>query len=103
MRNPSNGEGSSDFSLFHLNFLGGGFFQFPWRRRRRRWDIKGKCAFWHGFPFPLLAWQALGDPREDAGERKEGEQEAEAVTAGHSHRECSVAVRCSLCQWRGQC
>lgn len=26
LRNPSNGGGSSDFSLFHLNFLGDGFF-----------------------------------------------------------------------------
>jgi len=26
LRNLSNGEGSSDFSLFHLNFLGAGFF-----------------------------------------------------------------------------
>lgn len=37
---------------------------------------KWKCAFWHGFFFPLLAWQALGGPGEDAGERQEGGQEA---------------------------
>lgn len=48
-------------------------------------DIKGKCAFWSGFAFPLLALQALSDPSEDAGERQEAGQEAEAVTAGHSH------------------
>lgn len=46
---------------------------------------KSKVCILAWFPFPLLAWQALGDPSEDAGERQEGGQEAEAVTAGHSH------------------